>query len=260
MLKILVIITIILTFLFGSLNEGQTKSGGNQFGQTKSGGNQSQTSNQFADVFCSDLKYGTKNVLIVDVANLYGSEDNGMRHGQTQVFKEYIKSMKNLYTEFYKTNEESQMHFVMKNYKIGGQDGAPKIGEDIWKQLKDFVEEHPNALISVVEDYKTYEMARWKDPKNHYLRGADDYVCFLLSQEYKKGYKLACIMSNDKFKDFPKLHFIPPFVVKRILPKADTQEMSMDPSKHKLGQFVDYRRVPISYDFSFADYRVKNRL
>lgn len=248
MLKVIVVIvTIILTFLFGSQvpNAEKRVVGGNQL----------------ADVFCSDLKHGTKNVLVVDVANVCGSEDAGMRHGQTQVFNGYIKSMSNLYKEFYKNdmNTDAQMHFVMKNYKVGGHDGAPKIGDEIWKHLEGFVKEHPNALVSVVEDYKTYDMAKWKEPKNHFLRGGDDYVCFLLSQEYKKGYKLACIMSNDKYKDFPRLFSIPPFTVKRISPTGISQ-MSMDPSKHGLGQFVDYRRIPIGYDFSFADYRAKNRL
>jgi len=285
------VITIILTFLFGQPHNvnalSEVSEATNISEHLVVGG---------ADVFCADLASGTKNVLIVDVANLYGDSASTAKESayigdQDQLFKKYLSVMSKLYDSMWPdakhqadakhlknehfSNGHTQIHFVMKNHKVGGKDGAPHISEKTWKALRRFVKDHPRSLISVIEDYKTYDMAKWKEPKNHYLRGADDYVCFLLSQEYKKGYKLACIMSNDKYKDFPKLYMIPPFTVRRISADDDGNVRDsggiaddagvaiiakIDPSKHKLGQFVDYLRVPISYDFSFVDYKKRNRI
>jgi hypothetical protein len=162
-----------------------------------------------------------KNVLIVDVANMYVGwymEKNKTKtkfKTQDLLFKDYIKCISDHYRNFRNVNKNPNdlVEYVIKNHRVsnGTKVVAPSITDDNFRMFEAFVYNHEGANISIAEDYSVHTHKKWTDKSFHYLRASDDFLCFAIAQLYKKQYVNAFIMSADKFKDFDMLSVIPKF-------------------------------------------------
>lgn len=214
---------------------------------------------------------GVKNVLLVDVANMYTGwymekYKKETRHvPQPELIREYLECMHDHFAHFSKHNnlETDSVNYIIKNYKYSlnkKEMYAPHISPDSWTDIYNFVKNH-NAYVTVAEDYKNIPYTAWKSPKSHYLRGCDDYLCFKMAQQYKKKYIHPVIMSDDKFKDYDQFGFVPEFKATYIYAdlKADSSNPIIitpeivKPKPNTLGQIVDYDMVKITMDFDFKD-------
>ena len=210
--------------------------------------------------------------LIVDIANMYVGwymEKYGRytpHPGQDALFDNYIECMADHYARFIAANPaaSSTITYVVKNHKTGSvKMTAPPISAATWARLHSFVAAHPRASIAVAEDYLTYPAARWKKPSNHYLRAADDYLCFHLAQAYRKNYVEAWVMSDDNYNDFAMFGSAPKFKATVISPGeegatptlATEASDTISPRPNTLGALHDYNVAKISLDFSLDDPR-----
>ena len=213
-----------------------------------------------------------KNILLVDVANMYTGwymeHHNNKRpdfKNQHRVFKNYIKCMRDHHKRFIEHNNHKTdvVNYIVKNFRHGGKKTtvAEKMSEKTWKLLYDFVKKNKGVHITVAEDYTPILMTEWKKPSYHYLRGRDDYLCFRMYQHYKKKYKNAVIMSDDKYKDYEKFGVVPKFLATYIRadwtdeknPKLVKNTENISPPPNILGQMRDYKMVKITLDFNFKD-------
>jgi hypothetical protein len=212
-------------------------------------------------------KYGgantVKNVLLVDVANMYVGwymEKNNKRKmpymNQNELMNGYIECMQDHNRAFRKKNGyDSAVNYVIKNYKYGGHKGvmdAPKISDRTWNDLHNFADNTRSHVI-VAEDYSKHFPQKWKNSRLHYLRGRDDYMLFRMARFYKRKFVNTAIMSDDNFKDFSNFGFVPPFVASVIGPEKDRVYESVVPRPNDLGQLRDYKMVKITLEFSFTD-------
>lgn len=203
-----------------------------------------------------------ENVLIVDVANMFVGwymETHSTPLPfiqQTELFNNYIDFMSDHYSRFILKNDISlsAVHYVLKNYRCASGEKmiAPKIPKNIWKKLCNFAKSRRNAYISVAEDYTVFSVKKWKDKKNHYLRGRDDFLCFYSARQYKKKYIEPVIMSDDKYDDFNYFGCVPNFSYTYIY--NNIVKCDITPSPKALGQIENYKIVPTSLDFSFKNY------
>jgi hypothetical protein len=216
-----------------------------------------------------------KNILIVDVANMYvgwymEKHNKVMPHDQqTELMDGYISCMRDHYDRFVKINntDTDVVNYVLKNYKYsqGEKNGmlAPIISKEIWEKIYKFVRECPGTQVTVAEDYTKINHSVWKSPKMHYLRGRDDYLCFRMAQHYKKKYINTVIMSDDKYRDYEQFGLVPEFSATFVHSKwgdASSAEPEIvqsiehvKPKPNTLGQIKDYSMVKITMDFDFAD-------
>lgn len=213
---------------------------------------------------------GVKNILIVDIANMYVGwymekyKKAIPQTNQCALFKNYTMCMSDHYDIFSNINDmrTCAVTYVIKNYK-GYNDQkieSPRITTKAWDHLHGFVRAHNNAHVAVAEDYTTFIQSKWKSPRHHYIRGRDDYLCFVLAQTYKKQYATAFIMSDDKFDDFSTFGKIPVFTANYICNEhmktktcTKNDHARIKPSVNLLGQFNDYNIVKITMAFSFED-------
>jgi hypothetical protein len=230
---------------------------------------------------------GIKNVMIIDVANMYvgwymEKHNTSLPYNsQPQLIKNYTRFMSDHYARFAMlnpvavNNSDTLITYVIKNYKSTSPKSkmtADKIPDHTWDMLKEFVRCHANSQIVIAEDYSKISFTKWKNKKNHYLRGRDDYLCFLIAQQYKKQYITPFIMTDDKFSDFedfgktPKfkatfLYGIPLKSDKHISDKIpcrfeqDVASLTHDvlPKPNQLGQISDYNIAKVALNFSFSD-------
>lgn len=207
-----------------------------------------------------------KNVLIVDVANMYfgwAHESNSNKHqiAQDKLISGYINFMSDHYNKFILVNDinNSSVNYVIKNYKYYDNSKniyAEIISQKSWDNIYKFVENHFNSSISVAEDYSVIPYDIWKSASNHHVKGCDDYLCFLLARQYKKKQVNATIMSDDKYKDFLKFGNVPPFeatVVSMINKKINITKQHISPHPNSLGQIKDYKLISITLTYSFND-------
>lgn len=214
---------------------------------------------------------GIKNILIVDVANMYvgwymEKYNKQLPYIQQQdLLRSYVEFMKDHYARFVKKNnmKVSGVNYIVKNYKCstGRQMSAPNIPNKVFEIFHDFVRTRHNAYITVAEDYKTFSVSEWKKPSYHYLRGRDDYLCFEMARYYKKNYINTFIMSDDKYDDYKYFGQVPPFLATYIYGDfsdkkyIDTVQISklITPKPNSLGQMKDYNLVKITLEFAFGD-------
>jgi hypothetical protein len=216
----------------------------------------------------TDKPDDVKNILIVDVANMYvgwymEKYKKSMPHDQQNGLMDgYISCMRDHYDRFVIKNniQTDAVNYILKNYKYSkGAESemlAPIISKEIWGKFYKFVVECPNAQVTVAEDYTQINHAIWKTPKMHYLRGRDDYLCFRMAQHYKKKYINAVIMSDDKYRDYEQFGFVPEFSATNIhtdFGKVVQSTEFVKPKPNTLGQMKDYGMVKITMDFQFTD-------
>ena len=203
----------------------------------------------------SNVKYGgtpniaIKNILIVDVANMYVAwkKETGRKQSQFVCMSQHYK-------EFIKHNdvETCKVLYVIKNYnrtEVNEKD-IKNTRKIIGKEVDDkdrFRMRHPHVMVASAEDYSDRSHEEWE--RNHYMKGRDDYLCFYLAMMYKRGNINMVIMSNDKFKDFVELGFVPPFSA--IVMFKDGFIEHIYPRMNALGQLSDYQMTNITLDFSF---------
>ena len=221
----------------------------------------------------------TSKALIVDVANMYVGwyMEKYNRYtpppSQDTLLEKYVDCITDHYTRFAAVNDlsTSTVTYVIKNHKTGSlKMTAPPISNKIWELLTTFVTDHPCAKIAVAEDYITYPLALWQKPSNHYLRAADDYLCFHLAQTYHKNYAEAWIMSDDHFSDFAMFGSTPRFkttIIERTGKEGEKKNTKdngssnlttqtsiiISPRPNSLGALNDYNVSKIALDFSLSD-------
>ena len=190
-------------------------------------------------------------VLIVDIANMYPGwymetfhRDVPYAGDQTKLISRYLQCMSAHYEYFVLVNTQGErVMYVMKNHQIGVEK-APSDSEIIkpqqWAQLCEFTAARPRAYICVAEDYTRYASNIWRDPRNHYLRGRDDYTLFELARRAKREYCRAVIMTNDKFDDFNSMGTVPPFNLTIIHDGKTVSQEKIKPRPNALGQIKDY--------------------
>ena len=202
-------------------------------------------------IYSFDYKYvkggkeKIKNILIIDVANMYMSwkHDTGKKQS-------YLVCMDQYYKEFIKYNDINtcKIVYVIKNRDCYNDNTCKKsITVREWAYIHKFVEQHYNTSIAIAIDYSNKEYDIFK--KKHYMGERDDYLCFFLARLYKRANINAVIMSNDKFKDFVQLGFVPPFEAIIIGENGFIEKLR--PRINDLGQLVDFKMANISLDFSF---------
>jgi hypothetical protein len=203
----------------------------------------------------SNVKYGgtpnikIKNILIVDVANMYVSWKKETGRKQS-----YWVCMSQHYKEFIKHNdvETCKVLYVIKNYnrtEVNEKDEKKerkiiRIESDAGDRFR---MRHPHAILARANDYSDRSYEEWE--RNHYMKGRDDYLCFYLARIFKRGNINTVIMSNDKFKDFVELGFVPPFSAVVIYKDGFVEHIY--PRMNALGQLSDYQMTNITLDFSF---------
>ena len=188
-------------------------------------------------------------VLIVDVANMYASWKYDTKRNES-----YLTCIDQHYKEFIKHNDINicKVIYVIKNceYKHKtdkGKISVKKIEGNELKAIHKFLNVHKNTMVAIAQDYnRTCESSK----KNHYMKERDDYLCFFIARLYKRKYINAVIMSNDKFKDFVQLGYVPPF--EAIILGHDEYKESITPCINDLGQLSDFKMVNITLDFSFG--------
>jgi hypothetical protein len=207
-----------------------------------------------------------KNVLIVDVANMYVGwymekyQEKVSLANQNRLINNYLTCMEEHYVRFLEKNdsESDVVNYIIKNhrYSRGNITLAPKISKTIWKKIHLFIEKFPRACITIGEDYGSIPGHVWKAPKNHYLRARDDFLCFKMSQVYKKKYINSVIMSDDKYRDYDQFGWVPDFCatyVRNISGHVVCSQKLIRPSQSPLGQIIDYPMVNITMEFEFGD-------
>jgi hypothetical protein len=188
-------------------------------------------------------------VLIVDVANMYVGwymETTGQKvpyATQSTLMERYIQFMRAHYKLFKAANPHAKVHYVFKNHQLGSGPAAATNADVIkpptWTALKQFVRDHSDTTITIAEDYARYRAQSWKDPRNHYLRGRDDYMLFEVARAYKRAHTPHWIMSDDKFDDFQQLAWVPKFVATTIPGTTET----IRPRPNSLGSLKDFKIV-----------------
>jgi hypothetical protein len=223
----------------------------------------------------SEKQLCVKNVLIVDMANMYvgwymEKNSKGLPYAQQNTLMgEYIDCMQDHYDKFSTKNntETSAVNYILKNYKYSqGKNSdmsAPPITQKTRDKIDEFVKNNIGAHVTIAEDYTLIPHNTWKTPKNHYLRARDDYMCFRMAQYYKKKYIHAVIMTDDKFKDYEQFGFTPKFLATYIhtncdydvynIPTVEHNSAHIHPKPNSLGQIVDYNIVKITTAFEFGD-------
>lgn len=126
---------------------------------------------------------------------------------------------------------DSTVIYVVKNMTTGGK--SPRITDDLRQKLVKFVKTRDDALIALAEDYVEYDAKEWQDNKKHYLRGRDDYLCFLIADYYDRLQMKATVVTNDRFKDFKDFSKIPIFKATLITKDGSYADM-IDPSKKNM--------------------------
>jgi hypothetical protein len=199
------------------------------------------------------------NVLIVDIANMHvgWKMEKYMikkmpKLSQVQLFNSYLECMRDHYKVFSKHNPGELVNYIVKNYKhsSSGKVVSTPILDKTWEDIKKFTAKHPNATVSVAVDYSPVDITKWKSL--HYMRGVDDYLCFYTAREYKRKYVNAVIMSDDIYRDFDKLGFVPKFDAVYVSNGNMTHSV-VSPAPNSLGQLVDYKMVKLTLAFVFND-------
>jgi hypothetical protein len=193
---------------------------------------------------------GLQDLLIVDVANVsieWGPDSRP--RDQSGVMSRYLKFRTAHYADFISANgkDGTSVIYVIKNYRTTNKNAiyTEMISPQTIKAMKKFTR-GKSAQIAIAEDYAKIPYAKWK--KHHYLRGRDDYLCFILAQNYKKQYVSTHIMSNDKFRDFPHFGKVPPFAT-TFIHNGNSEVFTVRPRPNQLGQFKDYTRVKFDMKF-----------
>ena len=190
-----------------------------------------------------------KNILIVDVANMYVAwkKETGRKQSQFVCMSQHYK-------KFIKHNdvENCKVLYVIKHYnstESNEQDKkkARKIISYEYDAGDKFIMRHPHAILASAEDYSNRSYEEWE--RNHYMKGRDDYLCFHIARICKRENINAVIMSNDKFKDFVQLGFVPPF--RSVIIFKSIYKEDIYPRMNALGQLSDYQMTNITLDFSF---------
>jgi hypothetical protein len=240
------------------------------------GGASANSSNDSSNDLSNDLKDANrgsstpfKNVLIVDMANMYigwymekyGNHPPYM--DQSSLISHYLLCAKDHYKHFQYHNKNDAVNYVIKNYRYVKAVGrskyattAPIMCKTDWFNINSFISANKNIMVSVAADNRVISYTKWKNPKMHYLRGRDDYLCFKLAQAYKKKYINAVIMSDDKYKDYAQFGAVPVFMVhyiRNIDGKAVENCELITPRPNRLGQLKDYNLVRITTKFKFGD-------
>ena len=204
----------------------------------------------------NNVKYGghvsvkkLENILIVDVANMYASwrYDTGRKQS-------YIVCMDQHYKNFIKHNDIKTcgVVYVIKNCEYDSKNinevCTKKISTREMGLIFNFIKKHYGASIAIAANYSKNQYEIWKT--KHYMKERDDYLCFFLARLYKRAYINAVIMSNDKFRDFVELGYVPPFEA-AIITKGDHSTEQIQPRMNDLGQLSDFKMANITLDFSF---------
>ena len=211
-------------------------------------------------------KQQLKNVLIIDVANMYVGwymekyKNKPIPSSQDILLSNYIECIKDHYKRFSKENNMGKcgVNYIIKNYKCnsGSKLSKEKIGKQIYQILFNLVNDNSNLFVTIAEDYGDYPISKWKNKTYHYLRGRDDYACFYMSNYYKLRHVNSFIMSDDKFDDYEKFNVVPDFTLKHLdkVKKMQTNKINsqkIKPHKINLGNIDDYKLVKITLDFKF---------
>lgn len=202
------------------------------------------------------------NVLIVDVANAHAQwykdtyKHSLPRIKQSALINSYLRYAAEHYRQFKTRNhmKSTVVTYVIKNYRHPSKDKKMSTERITSKQLQNinnFTSRYPNTQVAIAEDYSRLLSKKWKNSAQHYFRGRDDYLCFVIAQKYKKQYVNAVIMSNDKYKDFEQFGFIPKFTATTFA-KNKRGKSVITPKPNKLGQLRDYNRTPVSMNFTFS--------
>ncbi len=186
-------------------------------------------------------------VLLVDMANMltpwhmekYGKTPRAF--SQPSMMELYIECMQDHFAEFRKHNACGIVEYVIKNHRCNGKTSGPISP----KTINMFKKLSKSFSITFVEDHRKINVAKWKSPRYHYMRGRDDFMCFALAQQYKKQYKKAIIMSNDAYKDFEQFGYIEPFK-RTSFYDGKVITSTITPRHNGLGQIRDYTLVRIS--------------
>lgn len=207
-----------------------------------------------------------KNVLIVDVANMYVGwymekyKNKPIPSSQNELLRNYTKLIKDHYKRFSKKNNmnECGVNYIIKNYKCntGSKLSVEKINKQLYQLFYNLVGSNTNLFITVAEDYDKYPVTKWKNKNYHFLRGRDDYLCFYMYNYYKIRNINSFIMSDDKFDDYEKFNMVPEFTLKHFdkVQKTQTNKINFQkikPNKINLGNINNYKFVKITLDFTF---------
>ena len=199
----------------------------------------------------------TKDVLIVDVANLYVKwymekyNKKTPYTSQDDIMKYYLECISDHYDEITDGGKFGEVNYVIKNFRNIPRKGEKMdnkiINKETKEKFKQFVRGRDKASIVLAEDYKNISYEKWISPNLHYLRARDDFLCFKLAQDYKKEYKNPTILSDDNYKDFEQFGYVPKFTVTSYnLNKQSDIKNEIVPRINTLGQKKDYNIMSIT--------------
>jgi hypothetical protein len=162
---------------------------------------------------------------------------------QSALLSNYLECIADHYLQFVAANgddtSDAGVVYVIKNLQLGAAPVSVLCQYD-WDNMCAWTEVRDRATIVVAEDYTLYTTRTWSAPRNHYLRGRDDYTLFHMARRAKKAYCRAIIMSNDKFDDYESMGAVPPFVVTTIHGGQRGRPEKVSPRPNALGQIADY--------------------